>query len=449
MGQDFIIGCVGKPSAGKSTFFNAVTDGKAKIGNYPFTTIEPNQGVGYYTTQCPCKKYGVRCRPRYGWCHDGRRKVPVKLLDVAGLIPGASEGLGLGNKFLDDLRHADVLLHIIDVSGTTNEKGESTTGYDPSGDHEWLEMEVQLWIYNNLFSRWQTVAKRHQATNSPVVQTLLAQLSGYGAKEPLIQSVLDELHVKDPVNLMEWDKEQIRQLVTGWVRVFVRRRFMFILVLNKADSGGDTDANALKLSQKYDEGRIVMCSALAECFLRKMKDQKYIRYDEGSFMFTTAEEEENESEAQQPNGGQSSDDAPGSSKRPSSSQKPLKPLDGKVSQRLEKIRDMVLFRHGSTGVHQAIDRAVEVAGLVPVYPVKNITHFGGGGKGEGAFPECVLVRPGTTVRQFAGMLHHEIDKHFLYAEGPDGRRLGEDDEITAERNIIRYVTERAAEENSH
>lgn len=124
--MDVIIGCVGKPSAGKSTFFNAVTDGKAKTGNFPFTTIEPNEGITYFMSQCPCvaKNKSSVCQPRYGKCVQGTRYIPIKLLDVAGLIPGASEGAGLGNKFLDDLRHANVLMHIIDVSGRTNEKGE-------------------------------------------------------------------------------------------------------------------------------------------------------------------------------------------------------------------------------------------------------------------------------------------------------------------------------------
>ena len=110
-GWELIVGCVGKPSAGKSTFFNAVTDGSAKVriwkdlfiyqvGNYPFTTIEPNTGITYYMTQCPCKEKGrsKECSPLYGFCKDGQRQIPLKLLDVAGLIPGASEGAGLGNK---------------------------------------------------------------------------------------------------------------------------------------------------------------------------------------------------------------------------------------------------------------------------------------------------------------------------------------------------------------
>ncbi|KAJ1677335.1 hypothetical protein EV182_006387, partial [Spiromyces aspiralis] len=110
----FMIACVGKPSAGKSSFLNAVTSANAKVGNFPFTTIEPNQGVAYYPIECPCKRYNRsdQCRPRYGSCKDGKRLVPVRMLDVAGLVPGASEGRGLGNQFLDDLRHAQVLIHV-------------------------------------------------------------------------------------------------------------------------------------------------------------------------------------------------------------------------------------------------------------------------------------------------------------------------------------------------
>lgn len=131
MARDFVIGCVGKPSSGKSTFFNAVCiNPTAKTAAHPFTTIEPNHGVAFFTTECPCTRYNVQCAPAFGSCKNGVRKVPVKLLDVAGLIPGANEGRGIGNKFLDDLRHADVLMHIIDVSGRTNEKVLRTCSLD-------------------------------------------------------------------------------------------------------------------------------------------------------------------------------------------------------------------------------------------------------------------------------------------------------------------------------
>ncbi|KAF8819574.1 GTP binding protein, partial [Cardiosporidium cionae] len=308
---------------GKSTFFNAVTDSaNAKVGNYPFTTIEPNQGIAYYTTQCPCKRFNVQCKPRYGSCIGGNRKIPVKLLDIAGLIPGASQGRGLGNKFLDDLRHADVLLHIIDVSGCTNEKGEITTGYDPSHDHKWLVEEIELWIFNNLWSRWASIARRHNNTKSSLAATLLSQLSGYDAKECMINNLLNALEFVEPVDLLLWDAEKIRHMV----HLFVEIRFKFILLLNKADSGGEADANALKISKKHSDTYVLLCSALAECLLRKLKRQRYILYEEGQMDFVDAE-------------------------HPKGKECNLKPLDDKLKTRLRNIQNLVLYRHGSTGVH--------------------------------------------------------------------------------------------------
>lgn len=85
----------------------------------------------------------------------------MKVLDVAGLVPGAHKGLGLGNKFLDDLRSAAVLVHVVDVSGTTDEKGQATSDYDPIDDIAWLREEIELWIFGNLSRKWPTLVKKH------------------------------------------------------------------------------------------------------------------------------------------------------------------------------------------------------------------------------------------------------------------------------------------------
>ena len=100
----------------------------AKIGAHPFTTIEPNIGQAFYSIPCPCAKWRHRCQARYGHSALGERFVPVLLKDVAGLVPGACEGRGRGNKFLNDLLDADVLIHVIDLSGQTDEDGKPTTG---------------------------------------------------------------------------------------------------------------------------------------------------------------------------------------------------------------------------------------------------------------------------------------------------------------------------------
>ena len=100
-----LIAIAGKPNCGKSTFFKSLTLANVEIANYPFTTIDPNKGVAYVRSTCPCKELGIDggC----GNCVDGIRFTPVELLDVAGLVPNAHLGKGLGNQFLDNLREAD------------------------------------------------------------------------------------------------------------------------------------------------------------------------------------------------------------------------------------------------------------------------------------------------------------------------------------------------------
>jgi ribosome-binding ATPase YchF (GTP1/OBG family) len=99
-----LIGLVGKPSVGKSTFFKAATLAEVPIASYPFTTIKANHGIGYVKVECIDREFNTQCNPSHGFCINHWRFVPVELMDVAGLVPGASEGKGLGNQFLDDFR---------------------------------------------------------------------------------------------------------------------------------------------------------------------------------------------------------------------------------------------------------------------------------------------------------------------------------------------------------
>ncbi|KAJ1799406.1 hypothetical protein LPJ59_001851 [Coemansia sp. RSA 2399] len=415
MSSSFVIACVGKPSAGKSSFLNAVTDASAKVGNFPFTTIEPNQGIAYYPVDCPCARgssgsssSNSNCKPRYGWCVDGRRFVPVRLLDVAGLVPGASTGRGLGNKFLDDLRNADVLIHVVDASGTTDDNGRTTKGYDPVDDIQWLRKEIEDWVFGNIDRRWPGIVRRHVAVKASVVDTLHAQLAGYGTVRSIVQRAVDQMHaLHGSMDLAKWDLDRLRV----FVGLFLDERFPTVVALNKIDMP-DADKNIAAIMRRYrgpdprDGVRpenIVLTSALSECFLRKMAKQNFITYTTGDSEFGS--------------------DAPG-----------LRPQDERTQRRLETISDLVLFRYGSTGVQDVIVRAVEVRGFVPVFPVKSFSAA------AAAFPECLLVRPGTTVREFARRLHSDIDREYAGAETIGGIQLAEDDVIAAgKNNVIKFL----------
>ena len=140
------IGLIGKPSSGKSSFFKAATMLDVPISSRPFTTIKPNIGIGYVTVDCVEKEYRVKCNPNHGKCENGRRYIPVKLWDVAGIVPDAHLGKGLGLQFLDDIRQSSAMIHIVDVSGTTDEEGNVTINHDPIKDVKFVEEELDAWF---------------------------------------------------------------------------------------------------------------------------------------------------------------------------------------------------------------------------------------------------------------------------------------------------------------
>ncbi|KAI9205513.1 P-loop containing nucleoside triphosphate hydrolase protein [Polychytrium aggregatum] len=409
---DILLAFVGKPSAGKSSFLNAVTDAQAKVGNFPFTTIKPNHGVSYIPVDCPCKRFGkqAQCSPRYGKCIDGTRYLPIKILDVAGLVPGASEGQGLGNQFLDDLRTADALIHVVDVSGTTDQNGKETAGYDPINDINWLRSEIHNWVFNNLHKRWGSIVRRHVAIKALPAETLQNQFSGYGSTVSLCHRFMEKCGIKEA--LETWDDDTLHAIVDA----FLDERFPTVIALNKIDLP-DSDKNIDRICRKYDESRIVLTSALAEVFLRKLHKQKFIKYFEGTDSFELAEDQIDPSEEEK-----------------------LKPLDEKTRSRLEKVQDMVLFRYGHTGVLEAVKKAVDLLGMIPVYPVKNINNFSSFGRDNRVFRDCLLVPPETTVRDLAKMVHPDLDKYYLYAETIGSIRLGEDQIITPEISVISFKT---------
>lgn len=401
MGKETVIGIVGKPSSGKSTTLNALTDANAKVGAFPFTTIDPNKATGYLEIECACLRFNktADCKPNYGYCRDGKRGVPVMLLDVAGLVPNAHLGRGLGNKFLSDLTEADCLLHIVDVSGTTDAEGKETRGYDPLKDIEWLQDEIFRWILGNLTEKWGSVVRRHIATKSTTLETLRQQLGGYYANKQLIGKALDTIPGLPP--LQEWDDEMVERVVKAFMSV----KFPTVLALNKMDHP-DADKNVSKIMLKHPDLKCVLTSSLTEVLLRKLAAQNFIKYDLGTEFVDTAED--------LPDAG-------------------LRELDEKLQNRIENIRDLVLYRFGSTGVLQLLQAAADTLDLVPVFPVRNIHSFTGT-SGPAVFRDCVLVKRGLSVISVARRIMGDVT--IAAIEGVGGTRVGEEATVDAGKNDI-------------
>ena len=395
-----LIGVVGKPSVGKSTFFKAATLAEAEIASYPFTTIKPNSGVGFVGVDCVDKEFQKQCQPRTGYCLHGKRFIPVQMLDVAGLVPGAHEGKGMGNQFLDDLRQADVLIHVIDAAGATNEKGESIPPgtYDPCNDVEFLEVELDMWYLGILKKGWEKFARTVVQERKEVHLALAAQLSGLHVTAAMVEEAMARLKLnKDkPV---QWTEEELKGLA-----VALRKKTKPMLIAcNKVDIPA-AEKNLEQLRKKFPSDIFIPCSADAELALKEAAKVELIEYLPGDQTFKISQESK---------------------------------LSERQRKALDFIQKKVLQKFGSTGVQEVLDKAVfELLGCVAIYP-------GGVSKLEDSegrcLPDCFLMPPKTTALDFAYKLHTDLGKNFICAKDVKTKKTVGKDYLLQNRYVIEIV----------
>jgi ribosome-binding ATPase len=370
-----LIGVVGKPSTGKSTFFRASTLAQAEIANYPFTTIEPNHGIGFVKIDCADQEFDKQCNPRMGYCKNHKRFVPVDMIDVAGLVPGAHAGHGRGNQFLDDLRQADVLIHVIDISGSTNEKGEPVDAgsYDPAKDVKFLELELDQWYLGIIKKGWEKFARTVIQEKQEIHIALGKQLSGLKVTEDMIKGAIDDLSLdKDKPNT--WDEDALLSLA-----IRLRRKTKpMVIACNKMDVPGSLD-NLTRLKSEFANETFIGCSAESELALKEATKAGLIDYLAGEKDFKIVDESK---------------------------------LSEKQMSALKFIQENVLPH--TTGVQEVLDKAVlDLLGYIAIFP-------GGLGKLEDSdgntLPDCFLLPPKSTALDFAFKLHTDFGKKFICAK---------------------------------
>jgi len=394
-----LIGLVGKPSSGKSTFFKAATLAEVEIASYPFTTIKPNHGVGYVKVDCIDREFSVQCNPGHGFCIKGQRFVPVELMDVAGLVPGASEGKGLGNQFLDDLRQADVFIHIVDCSGLTDEEGKvlEEGNHDPSKDIMFLENELNRWFYNIMVKAWKSFARKVEQEEGNFADNVAQQFSGLKVTEDHVKTVLSRLRL--PENPVNWNEDQL-----FWFASELRQESKpTIIAANKVDLD-KAYANYQYLKMRFPGLHILPCSADSELALREAAKAGLIDYIPGERDF---EIKGALTEAQK--------------------------------EALDKIKENILTKiETGTGVQAVLNHAVfNLLKYIAVFPAGATKLMDSKGR---ILPDCFLLPHGSTALDFAFFLHTDFGNNFVKAIDARTKKAIGKSHVLQHRDAIEIVT---------
>jgi len=364
-----LIGIVGRPNSGKSTFFKAATLVDVLIANYPFATIKPNHGMAYVKIKDLASEFGKVSNPREGYVKKGLRFVPFELLDVAGLVEGASMGKGLGNEFLSDLAGADAFIHVVDMSGETNGEGKPSVDYYPGNDIRIIEKELDLWYRGILNKVWKAFVRGVELKGTNFAVAVAKQFSGLKVTEDDVKAVLLKTKL-NPEKPTLWNEEQIAE----FARSLRMRTKAMIIAANKMDRPNSRE-NLEKIKKEFDYP-IVPCFSDGELSLRQADKIGLIDYIPGEKDFGIKKE-----------------------------------ISEKQKDALEEIKK-VIKEYGSTGVQEVLNKVVfDIMEYIAVYPAGAKLSDSKGN----VLPDCFLMRKGSTALDFAFRLHTDIGNNFVKA----------------------------------
>ena len=390
------IGLLGKTNVGKSTFFSAATEAPVSIGNFPFTTIEPNVGVAYVMTDCACNHFKIQ--HDNSLCKNGTRYIPIKLIDVAGLVPGAHEGKGLGIKFLDDARQAEALIHVVDVAGVTDIQGQPVPPgtHDPMEDIEFVVDEFDLWFKDILKREWPKLTKEIEQKRIKIVEGIANRFSGLGIKDYHVQQVLQKLDLltKKPP---EWQDSDL----TLFSKELRRNTKPILIAANKADLCKDLGI----LEKIKKDSKVIACSAETELLLRKATKAGLVDYIPGNSDFKIKEHVQ-------------------------------------VSAQQQKALDLVksvFSKINSTGIQNVLNTIVfDVLKLIVVYPVEDEGKLCN--KDGQVLPDARLLPINSTAKELAQTIHADLAKGFLHAiDVKTKQRIGGDHQLK-NGDVIKIVS---------
>jgi ribosome-binding ATPase YchF (GTP1/OBG family) len=395
------VGLIGKTNTGKTTLFNSATLLNAEISTYPFTTKQPNAGTAYVQTLCVCRELGVKDNPRNSACIDGWRFIPIELIDLPGLIKDAWMGKGLGNQFLSVAVQSNVLLHVVDASGSVDAEGKLSkpgTG-DPVQDVYDVEEEMIKWFSKILEGNRKRIIKRLQASKLSLDWVLYKTLAGLAVKREDITTALKSTQLSTK-NFEKWTAEDLKAFV--WeIRKLSKPT---IIVANKMDLPY-AEENYQRLVEEFKGVLVVPCCAEAELALRRAEQRGFVSYIPGEETFRVLDETK---------------------------------LSPQQLRALKYVDNRIFAKWMRTGVQFALNLAVfKLLRMNTVYPVDNAEKFSD--KAGNVLPDALLVPYDATVYDLAKEIHTELAKTMIYAiDARTGVRLPKDC-VVKDRDIIKIV----------
>ncbi|EQB71740.1 MAG: hypothetical protein AMDU4_FER2C00175G0001 [Ferroplasma sp. Type II] len=384
------IGLIGKPNAGKSTLFSAITSIDVDIANYPFTTIKPNVGISFIKDKCPENEITAKCNPREGRCVEGIRYIPVEIIDVPGLIEGASEGKGMGNEFLDNVRDADIIINLFDASGMTDLEGNpSENKHDPGEDVKFVYREIVNWMNGKISKDWQKFSRKEDNSPERLEVKMLQKAATFGLNEKDVIFIMTR--EKFPDKLIHWGNEDINRFSEAILK-YAKPVFN---IGNKSDL---LTEEALK--EFSGEETSYLISAQYELLIEKAFNNGYISSDGNDFTFTA-----------------------------------------KSGEAQKTVLNEIILKYKSGSImrfYDVLTAIIKSLGYIVVYPVLDETRWED--KNGNVLPDAYLMKDGDTALDLAYKIHTDIGKNFIRAvNGRTKRIIGKDYKLL-NNDVIKIIS---------
>ena len=247
-------GIVGLPNVGKSTLFNCLSNAKAQSANFPFCTIEPNVGVITVPDE-RLIRLGELCKPERGII-----PTTVEIVDIAGLVKGASQGEGLGNKFLTNIRETDAIIHVLRCFDDDNVVHVDGT-VDPVRDKEVIEAELQLKDLETIESRIQKTEKQAKAGGDKQAKLALEVMQRY-------QEVLSQGKNAQTVTLESKDEEAIaRELF-----LLTNKPVMYVCNVDERSAiSGNAYVEQVREAVREEDAQVLVLAAKTESEIAELE----------------------------------------------------------------------------------------------------------------------------------------------------------------------------------